>query len=53
MHDDPIVNEIRKRREDHAARFDFNVRAIAEDAQNRRQKSGGKVVVPPRRQPTE
>ena len=50
MRDDPIVNEVRKRREEHAARFNFDVRAIAMDARKRQQKSGKKVVTPPRRQ---
>ena len=50
MRDDPIVNEVRKRREEHAARFNFDVRAIARDARKRQQKSGRKVVIPPHRQ---
>jgi hypothetical protein len=50
MSSDPIVDEIREIRERLAARFGFDVRAIAEDA--RRQDAAGdrKVVrLPPRR----
>ena len=49
---DPIVEEIRKIREEHAARFNYNVRAIVEDARRRQQEGGHKVVsFPPRRLP--
>jgi hypothetical protein len=49
---DPIVEEIRKVREEHAARFNYNVRAIVEDARRRQQEGGRKVVsLPPRRLP--
>ena len=47
---DPIVDEIRKIRERHAAQFGFNVRAIAEDARQRDAAGDRKVVrLPPRR----
>ncbi len=50
---DPIVEEIRKIREEHAARFNYNVRAIVEDARRRQQEGGHKIVsLPPRRLPT-
>ncbi len=44
MRNDPIVAEVRKHREKRAARFGFNVRAIALDAKKRETKSGHKVV---------
>ncbi len=47
---DPIVDEVRAVREELAARFGFNVRAIAEDARRRQMSSGHKVVsLPPKR----
>jgi hypothetical protein len=44
MQEDPIVEEIRKFREERAAKFNYDVRAIAEDARKRQQESGRKVV---------
>ena len=44
MVDDPIVEEVRKYRKEHAAKFGFNVRAIAEDARKRERKSGRRLV---------
>ena len=44
MYEDPIVEEIRKFREERAAKFNYDVRAIAEDARKREQESGRKVV---------
>lgn len=52
MRNDPIVNEVRKRREEHAARFNFDVRAIAQDARKREREGGRRVVAPPRKQAT-
>jgi hypothetical protein len=50
MWNDPIVEEARRIREEHAARFDYDLRAIFEDLR-RRQQEGGRSVVsfPPRR----
>ena len=49
---DPIVEEIRKVREEHAARFNYDLRAIAEDLRKRQAEGGHKVVsLPPRRLP--
>ncbi len=50
MESDPIVAEVRKIREERAALFGYNVRAIAEDAR-RRDASGDREIVrrPPRR----
>jgi len=41
---DPIVEEIRRIRQEHAARFNYNVRAIIEDARKRQQQGNRKVV---------
>ena len=47
---DPIVDEVRAIREELAAQFGFNVRAIAEDARKRQKASGHEVVsLPPKR----
>jgi hypothetical protein len=47
---DPIVDEVRAIKEKLAARFDFDVRAIAADARRRQQASGHPVVShPPKR----
>ena len=51
MHEDPIVEEVRKRREENAGRFEFNVRAIAEDARKREQTSDHPLVTPEPRNP--
>ncbi|MFO8012290.1 MAG: hypothetical protein R6X20_03185 [Phycisphaerae bacterium] len=52
MREDPIVAQVRKRREENAASFDFDVRAIAEDARKREQQSGHKITTPPPRERT-
>jgi hypothetical protein len=44
MLEDLIVAEVRKYREENAAKFGFNVRAIADDAKKREEQSGRKVV---------
>ena len=44
MREDPIVNEVRRFRDERAAKFGYNLRAIAEDAKEREQQSGRKVV---------
>ncbi|MGA2034869.1 MAG: hypothetical protein ABSG68_21675 [Thermoguttaceae bacterium] len=44
MEDDPIIAEIRKIREEHAKRFNFDVRAMGEDLRRRQFKGGRKVV---------
>ena len=47
---DPIVEEVRKVREEHAARFNYDLKAIAEDLRLRQAKSGHKIVSYPPRQ---
>lgn len=44
MIEDEIVLEVRKVKEALAARFDYDVRAIAEDARKRQNSSGHKIV---------
>ena len=44
MPDDPIVAEVRAIREKRAARFNFDIDAIVEDAMKRQGKDGGEVV---------
>jgi hypothetical protein len=50
MWDDPIVEEVRKVREEHAARFDYDLKRIFQDIKEREEKNGHKVVsLPPKR----
>jgi hypothetical protein len=44
MIDDPIVDEVRAIREELAARFDFDIRKIVDDARNRQASSQARVV---------
>jgi hypothetical protein len=44
MWNDPIVEEVRKAREEHAARFDYDLTRIFQDLKEREDKSGRKVV---------
>jgi hypothetical protein len=44
MFKDPIVEEVRRYREQNAAKFGFDVRKIAEDALRRQATSGHRVV---------
>ena len=49
---DPIVEEIRKIREEHTARFNYNLDAIAADFKSRENEGPYKVVsLPPHRLP--
>ncbi len=46
---DPIVEEVRKEREAHAAKFNYEIRAICEDLKKREKESKRKhVTLPPR-----
>lgn len=50
MRDDPIVAEVRRVREQHAAQFGFDLHAIIHDLQERQRASGRTYVnYPPRR----
>ena len=46
---DPIIAEVRAVRDQHAARFDYNVKAIFRDIQARQQASGRQYVRYPAR----
>lgn len=49
MTHDPIVAEVRAIREQIAAKFDFDIRRMIADAQQRQFASGARVVSPPAR----
>ncbi len=44
MWNDPIVNEVRKARQELAAKFNYDLDAILEDARKRQHLSGHKLV---------
>lgn len=44
MWKDPIVEEVRKIRRQHAKRFAFDLKAIVDDVQNQQRTSGRKYV---------
>lgn len=47
---DPIVEEVRKVREEHAAKFNYDLERILKDLKEQEQASGLKVVsLPPKR----
>ena len=41
---DPIVEEVRKSRQNHAAKFDFDLRRIFEDLKSRQNETNHKIV---------
>ena len=49
--DDEIVEEIRRRREAHAASLDYDLKRITEDLQREEEESAAKVVRRPPRTP--
>ena len=49
MWTDPIVEEIRQCRQEYAARFNHDLKAICRDLRERQKKSGRKVVSLPSR----
>ena len=50
MKKDPIVEEVRRIREEHAARFNYDLTAIAADLRRLQESEGREVVtLPPRR----
>jgi len=44
MRNDPIVEEVRKVRKEHAARFNYDLRAIAADLQRQEKKARRKFM---------
>lgn len=51
MFEDPIVEEVRRIRDKLAARFDYNIEAIVENARKEQEASGRKTVSFPPRKP--
>jgi hypothetical protein len=52
MMKDPIVEEVRKERESHAAKFNYDIRAIYEDLKDQEKKNKRKfVTLPPKYAP--
>mgnify|MGYP000028135484 CR=1 FL=1 len=49
--EDEIVEEIRRRREAHAAAFDFDLQRIAEDLRRQEKEAGVPLVSRPPREP--
>jgi hypothetical protein len=50
MWNDPIVEEVRRIRHEHAAKFNYNIHEICEDMRRRERESGRTyVTLPPRR----
>jgi len=52
MWNDPIVEEVRKVRNDHARKFNYNLKAIAADLKKQQHAGRRKIVSLPRRKPT-
>jgi hypothetical protein len=50
---DPIVEEVRKYREEHAAKFNYDIEAIVRDIKKREKESGRTYISPPPRQEKE
>lgn len=44
MWKDPIVEEVRKGREEHAAKFNYDIKAIIRSLKEQEQKSGRNIV---------
>ncbi len=51
MWKDEIVEEIRKIRDDHAKKFNYDLDAIYEDLKKAEEKSGRILIQPPARKP--
>ena len=45
MWTDPIIEEVRQTREEHAKKFNYDLRAIAEDLKKQQAANGREVVV--------
>jgi hypothetical protein len=54
MWQDPIVEEVRRRREEYAAQFNYDLKAICRDLRDKQKKGERSVVsLPPKRVPAE
>ncbi len=49
MQRDPIVEEVRRIKEEHAARYNYDIRAMCRSLREEQKRSGRKLVSPPRR----
>jgi hypothetical protein len=49
---DPIIDEIRRIRDEHAARHNYDIRSIVREIRQRQKESGGTYVTLPPRKPT-
>jgi len=47
MRNDPIVEEVRRIKEEHAARYNYDIRAMGKALQEEQKRGGRKVVSPP------
>jgi hypothetical protein len=47
MHDDPIIEEVRRIRDEYAKEFDYDLRAMADDLRKREQEHRDKLVTFP------
>jgi hypothetical protein len=52
MWNDPIVDEVRKARDLHAKKFNYDLQAIVADLKKQQEVSGRKFVILPPRKPT-
>ncbi len=50
MWQDPIVEEVRKARQERAARFDYDLKRIFADLKDQERQSGREYVIEPRKQ---
>ena len=48
---DELVEEVRKARQELAARWNFDLKAMLRDARERQKETGHKVVSPPAKEP--
>lgn len=47
MRNDPVLEEIRRVKEEHAARYDYDVRAMARALKEEQKQGNRKIVSPP------
>ncbi|MEW5830142.1 MAG: hypothetical protein AB1846_14710 [Chloroflexota bacterium] len=52
MWNDPIVDEVRRVRDAHARKFNYDLQAIAADLKKQQETSGRKFITLPPRKPT-
>ena len=53
MWQDPIVEEVRKARDEHAAKFDYDLKRIFADLKEQEKRSGRQYVTLPPKRPAE